>query len=339
VSAGSTQPREAAKPQAAPKTTGTLIVLNKAEATASLICRASGKTLAKLPTGAGPHEAAVSPDGRTALVSNYGPKADGSTLTMIDLPGRKVTRTISLGDYRAPHGLACLPDGKRALVTCEKNQALLVVDFEQDRVVQELPTNAKASHMVALAPAADRAYVANIASGSVTAFDLREGKELATIPTGVGSEGIDVSPDGKEIWVASNQGHSISIIDAAQLSVVKTLPCPGFPIRVKFTPSGKHVLVPAIESGELVIFDAAGRAELRRIPLKVGDGEEAPAAPPQFGDSTLPIGVTISPDGAQAFVSQMRMNRVAVIDLATWAVVDTHEAGKAPDGIAFSPIE
>jgi hypothetical protein len=39
----------------------TLVVLNKAETTASLIDLSSGEVRATLPTGSGPHEAAVSP--------------------------------------------------------------------------------------------------------------------------------------------------------------------------------------------------------------------------------------------------------------------------------------
>ena len=42
---------------------GTLVVLNKAEASASLIDLASGEVVATLPTGVGPHEVAASYDG------------------------------------------------------------------------------------------------------------------------------------------------------------------------------------------------------------------------------------------------------------------------------------
>ena len=49
----------------------TLIVANKAEATVSLIDLASGKVAATLPVGTGPHEVAVSPDGRLALIANF----------------------------------------------------------------------------------------------------------------------------------------------------------------------------------------------------------------------------------------------------------------------------
>ncbi len=67
LSLGQTTTR--ASDQAAPGT-GTLIVLNKDGASASLLDRATGKEFARLDTGTGPHEVAVSPDGTIAVVGN-----------------------------------------------------------------------------------------------------------------------------------------------------------------------------------------------------------------------------------------------------------------------------
>src|SRR5678809_1370978 len=53
-------------------TADTLVVLNKSDATASLIDLAKGTAVATLPTGQAPHEVDVSPDGKRALVANYG---------------------------------------------------------------------------------------------------------------------------------------------------------------------------------------------------------------------------------------------------------------------------
>ena len=86
----------------------TLIVLNKSEHSASLIDPDSGSTLAKLPVGRGPHELIVSPDGRTAYVSNFGrygicPAGDtmcqtaGNTITVIDVAALKVKATYDYG--------------------------------------------------------------------------------------------------------------------------------------------------------------------------------------------------------------------------------------------------
>src|SRR4051812_4882689 len=94
---------------ALPAGAATIIVLNKSEHTASLIDADSGKTLTKLKVGRGPHELIVSPDGRTAYVSNFGrfgnpcPQGDttcqnaGNTITVLDLANRTVKTTYDYG--------------------------------------------------------------------------------------------------------------------------------------------------------------------------------------------------------------------------------------------------
>ena len=90
--------------------TGTVIVANMGDNTATLIDVASRRVVATLPTGNGAHEVAVSNDGRWAVVSNYGVRgAPGNSLTVIDVPSAKVVRTIELGEFRRPHGSAFLP--------------------------------------------------------------------------------------------------------------------------------------------------------------------------------------------------------------------------------------
>ena len=91
----------------------TLVVLNKSDATASLIDLAKGAAVATLPTGQAPHEVDVSPDGKRALVANYGTReAPGSTLTVIDVPGARVVGTIDLAPHQRPHGVEWI-DGRR----------------------------------------------------------------------------------------------------------------------------------------------------------------------------------------------------------------------------------
>ena len=76
-------------------TAETLTVLNKAEATASLIDLDSGAVLVTLPTGNGPHEAATSPDGTLVIAANYGTRGKpGNTLTLIDVAKGSVVKTF-----------------------------------------------------------------------------------------------------------------------------------------------------------------------------------------------------------------------------------------------------
>lgn len=319
----------------------TLVVANKAEATVSLVDLASGEVRATLPTGEGPHEVAVSGDGRLALISNYGTRqAPGSTLTLIDVAAARVVRTIDLGEYRRPHGLVWLPDGQRAVVTAEANKALLVIDAIGGTVLFSLSTSQEISHMVALTPDGRRAFVANIGSGSLTAVDLEKRHVIASVPTGAGAEGVAVTPDGGQVWVTNRAADTVTVLDASSLEVLATLPAPSFPIRAVATPDGAHVLVTAARSGDIKVFDAASRRLARAVMLEVAASETAGRLfGDAFGSSSVPIGIVVTPDGRRAYVAHANADVISVVDLATWQRVGSLRAGKEPDGMGFSPLK
>ena len=316
---------------------GTLIVLNKSDASASIISLKNNQTIVTIPTGDGPHEAAVTPDGKTAVVTNYGNReAPGSTLTVIDLSQLKVSRTIDLGDYHKPHGLIFLPGGNELLVTAEAEKTLLVIDLESGTVEKAILTGQEVSHMVAFAPAVNLAFVANIRSGSVNVIDVEKSQSIKIIKTGAGAEGIDVSPDGSEVWVSNRADDSVSIINIGSLKIddsvsiinigslkiVHTLESKSYPIRVKFTPDGKFALVSNARSGDVAVFDTKVRQEVRRIPmkLKAKEGTEIRLFSNRFGDSPVPVGIFIHPDGGFAYIANTNADIVTVIDLSSWEI-------------------
>jgi DNA-binding beta-propeller fold protein YncE len=64
----------------------TLLVVNKSGASVSLHDLPDGRELLRLSTGEAPHEVAVSPDGTTAVVTNYGTrKSAGRSSTVADI--------------------------------------------------------------------------------------------------------------------------------------------------------------------------------------------------------------------------------------------------------------
>ena len=319
---------------------GTLVVLNKGEATASLIDRDTRQEVGVVATGEGPHEAVVSADGRTAVVADYGAQTPGRTLTVIDLEARAVVRTIDLGEYRRPHGLAWVGDGRLA-VTAEVQKSLLVVDVGTGAVERVYETGQEATHMVVVSPDGRWAYTANIASGTVSAIDLhaepRAQGAVRTVATGAGAEGIDVSPDGREVWVTNRGADTVSVVDAASLEVVATVACGRFPIRVKFTPDGGRALVSCAMSGEVAVFDVSQRREVARIAMVEG-GDDRSGRMFQTG-GPVPIGILIPPEGTQAFIACANADAVVVIDLERLATAGVIPTRREPDGMAFSAVE
>ena len=327
---------------AAAAPSGTLLVLNKSDDTVSFIDLASNEVKATLPTGDGPHEVAVSSDGKTAVVANYGDGANpGKTLSVIDVPGKKVLRTIDLGNYSRPHGIAWL-QGNEVAVTVEASKALLVVDVNEGKVNHAIATDQVGSHMVAVSPKHRRAFTANIGSGSMTVIDLVSHKRVTDVVTGKGAEGIAVAPDGSEVWVTNRDANTVSVVDPATLKITATLDPGAVPIRVKFTPDGTRALVSNARSGDVAVFDTVTKKKIASIPMqKQGEQqahEESRPMVSQFGSGPVPVGILMPEPLSLAFVANTNADTVTVIDLNSWKIVNRLKAGREPDGLGYTAV-
>ncbi len=295
-----------------------LLVVNKSGSTLSIVDPASRSELAVIETGFAPHEVAVSPDGRFAYVSDYGNNdRPGSTITVIDIAEGRSLGTIPLGSHTRPHGITVASDGT-VWVTAEGSQHVLQVDPQERRVVQAIETTQRVTHMVVVAEGAERAYTANIGSGTVTAVDAKAGSVLRQIETGAGAEGIDVTPDGKTVYVTNRAAGTLSEIDVASNTVRRTLEVGDFPIRVKVRPDGSEALVSNARGREVVAVDLQQWEVVRR--LEVG---------------SVPVGILITPDNRIAYVANTGDDKISVIDLDEWKLEGEIVAGDEPDGMAW----
>lgn len=244
------------------------------------------KEIARLDAGLGAHELAVSPDGRWALGSAYGGPGAGhqpadNRLVILDLTTRAIHKTITFPDHKRPNDIAFLPGTTAAIVTLEMPPALARVDA-QAGTFTIYPVAAKANHMMALSPDGATAYIAHVMPGSVTIMNLADGKELATISTPQGAEGIACAPDGKSLWVACNRADKLLVIDTDTRAAKQTIDLPGFPFRVRISPDGKTVAVSLPKTGELALIDPSKPTEPRRIALAPAP---TPATPPTPADT------------------------------------------------------
>ena len=304
----------------APLVTGTLVVTNKTPSTATIIDVASGRVLATLPTGSGPHEVVITRDGSLAVVTDYGSQVPGSTLTVIDVPGKRVARTIALGEYRRPHGIAFLPGDTLVAVTSETNRAVLLVDVRTGAIVRVVPTAQTGSHMVAVTGDGRRAWTGNIGSNTVSELDLTTGAALRTIAVPAAPEAINVTPNGKEVWVGSNATGVVSVVDAATGTVTPAVSGLGWPYRVLYSPDTSLVLLPDLRGETLRFVDRKTHSELARLSLA----------------GKAPQGITFAPNGRTAFLSFSGTGKIAVIDVATRAVTREIDAGQTPDGVVYT---
>ncbi len=99
------------------------------------------------------------------------------------------------------------------------------------------------------------------------------------VKVGNGSEGFDVSPDGKEIWVANAQDGTISVIDRGMKAAYPPLKVDVLSAnRLKFTPDGKYAVVSLLGGPDLVVVDARTHKVVKRIPHRARGGGDCDGA-------------------------------------------------------------
>jgi len=323
---------------------GLLVVANQQGASATVLDAATLRTIATVPVGTGPHEVAVSPDGRWAVLTIYGDRTTrGNSLAVIDLaaPTLTLTRTIDLGQYARPHGAAFAVNGTKLLVTSEATHRLVVVDFASGRVDTALATNGRGAHMVATRRDARRAWTANMQDSSVTEYDVDQRRTLRTYKAAPMDEGIAVTPSGSEVWVGSNTDKTVTILDAATGTVSATLTGFGFPYRIGISRSGSTAVINDPVSNRIWLWDVASRRRRAEIDLAKVAGIVVPAAGAgglPGGAGAGPEGVTFDPIAEFAYVTLHGTNQVVAVDLRTQKVVGFGGVGAGPDGIAFSSM-
>lgn len=329
----------AQEPPSVPRKVDRLLVCNKADHSLSIFDPATRTELAVLQTGDGPHEVAVSPDGRIAVVADYGAQKPGTTLTVIDLVRSEVQRTIELTRTETaadgtetkkalprPHGLQFV-DATTIVFTSESSRRLARLDLPSDRVTKTWSTPQATMHMVALSPDHLFAHATSIKDGDVATFALGgdETKAVSVVPTGEGAEGLAVNPRTGEVWVGNRAANTVTVVDGRTGKAGEPFATADFPFRIVFTPDGAHALVSCAEGGEVQVFDSATKQLAKAISIGA-DGSEL---------SAMPMGLCTDPEGARCYVACGRGEFVAVLDLAAGTVIARMKARAGPDGIAF----
>ena len=112
-----------------------------------------------------PHELAISPDHKTAYIPIYGDGVygrnphPGHVIAIVDLASKKMTGTIDISPYIAPHGLQVDANGT-LYATCDLSRKFLVIDPKTRTITAAIDTEGT-GHWIAVLPDGSKAYVAN----------------------------------------------------------------------------------------------------------------------------------------------------------------------------------
>ena len=242
-----------------------LLALSKTDHTLSIVDPATLKVLAKMPVGPDPHEVIASADGTRAWVSNM-LNSQGHELDVLDLLNHKALPSIDTAPMVGLHGLDF--QGGKVWFTAQGAKAIGRLDPSTGKTEWIMGTGQDFTHLIRVTPDGQAIFVSNAHSASVSIIEnravppdpthpTRPGSAqrdwfVTTIPTSLGTEGFDVSPDWKELWTAAASDGKLWIIDTTQRKVAASIDAKlNGANRLKFTPDGKRVLNSNLTTGEL----------------------------------------------------------------------------------------
>lgn len=274
-----------------------------------------------------PHELAISPDHKTAYIPVYGDGVygrnphPGHIIAVVDLASKKMTGTIDVSPYLAPHGLQV--DAKGTLyATCDQSRKFLVIDPKARTITAAIDTEGT-GHWIAVLPDGSKAYVANKNDRLfVSVIDIKARKMIGKIDMPNGTQGITVSPDGKRVLAVDYKDPKFMVIDTATDKIVDTVAVERNqtgPFRVKYSPDGSKLVSCDSQAGLANILSTAD-LHGRQTVLTVGK---------------TPFGIAFSADSKTALVSNHGDGTISVIDLPGAKVVNTFKAGTGIETLAY----
>ena len=301
-----------------------LLVLLRDASALAIVDPVSRNVLGRVPTVKDPHEVTVSADGTTAFVAS---PSEG--IAVIDLAAQKELRRVNPGDRSAPHDVLFV-DGK-VYFTAEGFKSIGRYDPAANKVEWMLGIGQDGTHMMVLSKDRNTMYVPNRGSNSVSVIEaISTGPpkwRVTAIPVpGKTPEGIDLSPDGRELWTATRGDGGVSIIDVASRKVTQTFNLGLTDAnRLKLTPDGRLALILDGGTGSLIVVDAPGRKEIKRTKLAPGD----------TGDG----GMMVMRDSSRVYLGLRDAHKVSIVDLKTLEVTNeiAMGAGSGPGCIAWVP--
>ena len=165
-------------------------------------------------------------------------------------------------------------------------------------------------HGIAVAPDLGRGFTSNGRADTVTVFDLKTFKPLATVKTEKNPDAILYDPSSKRVFAFNGGSKSVTVIDAAEGKVVGTLALGGKPEGTVADGAG-HVFVNIEDTAEVLKLDARNLKVLERWSV-------APAK--------LPVSLAIDPETKRLFVG-CRSQSLVVLDATTGKAVATLPIG------------
>lgn len=216
-----------------------VLITNGATNAATFVDATTGAPIASVATGLKPDAAAFDPKSGLVLVMDHG----GGDVTLVDPKAHKAVGAIPIGgalEAAAVDGLG------HAFVNVEDKNQIAVLDLAARKTTARYAL-AGCDGPTGIIHAEGRLVAA--CDGSVVVLDARTGKQLQTVKTGAGADGLAYDPAHKRVFVPAGEAGNLSVFGFAGgvLKLEETVPTEVGARTVAFDPASGHVLLPSAQ--------------------------------------------------------------------------------------------
>ncbi len=184
------------------------------------------------PAGGGPATIAITPDGKTAYVTDGG----NFGVTPIDTATNTADPSISVGG--GPAAIVMAPDGKTAYVAVghiDGTGDVVPIDTATNITGTPIPVPAVPSS-IAITPNGKTAYVVSSYADSVTPVNLATSTAGQPITVGSDPDTIAITPDSKTAYVLNYLSATVTPIRTRTNTAGPAIPVGGYPHVIAITP-------------------------------------------------------------------------------------------------------
>ena len=280
----------------------------------SVIQISNNTVVETIPTDAGPHGLAFTPDYEYVYVTNYGSGACNNKVTVIRTSNNVVQCTITVGN--CPAQIAITPDGEFGYVANYFGDTFSVIEISTNTVVATVQIG-NGPMGVSITPDGQYAYFAMEQDGTVKVVQISDNTVIATINVGSSPYRIAFTPDGAYAYVTNRFSNNVSVIKTMDNTVIATIGVGGWPHGVAITPDGEYAyVVNFFKSNSVSVIQTSTNTVVNTISV-----------------GSAPKAIAFILDGEYAYVTNGGSNSVSVIDISTGTVVETIPVNTNPSGI------
>ena len=237
---------------------GAVYIVNHMSATVTKFGLCPTVRSKKINVGSNPLQAALTPDGRTLLVTRY-----DNAVVFIDTRTDSIIATMNTGALY-PNGIAISPDGTRAYVTnyFDINSQVFVIDIASRKIIGNVLTDSYPKS-VFLTPDGSQLWVLSYRSPTINIIDTLSMTVSSRITVGGSADiGMVFDPSGTRAYIGVGPDR-ISVIDTATLDEVTRIPLGFYPSDMAASPDGSRIFVNSWTNGSIAAIDTATNKVLK----------------------------------------------------------------------------